>query len=111
MKLTPPKILHLEGPCTVFSAVSASRSEKKHYVFVFQDQRGIVCTCEGFQNGHVCWHVQSVPLCNVQQANAMHALRTDECYFLQGHGGGHSWETPRVSDHPYFRHGPGSGEG
>lgn len=89
---------------TVFSAPSTSRPGVSHFVVVYPDERGITCTCEGWRFNRHCWHMDSVPLCMAEgpllddgvlthQGHTFNLLASKECYYIEGHQGGHSWET------------------
>lgn len=100
---TSPKTLTKVGEnLTVFSAPSTSRPGWYHYVFVYNDERGIQCTCEGWRYNGKCWHLDALPLCMAEQPSKSETLNVSstfnlsaiaECYFVEGHQGGHSWET------------------
>lgn len=58
--------VHLEPlgqPVLVFRVASGSRVGLYHYVMVFEDEHGIICTCEAAQYGKTCKHVAAIPLC------------------------------------------------
>jgi len=104
---TVPKILTKLGEgLTVFTAPSTSRPGTSHFVVVFPDERGITCTCEGWRYNRHCWHTDEVPLCMkpipkdaplpVKKEGKMftfNILDIAECHFVEGHQGGHSWES------------------
>jgi len=102
---TVPKTLTKLGEnLTVFTAPSTSRPGTHHYVFCYGDERGIQCTCEGWKYNSTCWHVDAVPLCmakahprpigvTAKGSLTFNMTAISECYFVEGHQGGHSWET------------------
>lgn len=57
-----PRVLERLGEdIEVFRAPSESSPGTYHYVFRFQDARGVQCTCRGWQTHRYCWHSQNVP--------------------------------------------------
>jgi hypothetical protein len=95
------RLTRLGENLTVFSAPSKSRPNTFHFVIVYPDHRGITCTCEGWRYNRRCWHVEQVPLCMAEQPSKSETLNVSstfnftaiaECYYVEGHQGGHSWE-------------------
>lgn len=88
--------LEYMGPATVFRAPSSSRQGLFHYITVYKDSRGIICSCEGFTFNKKCWHVAAVPLCLEKDPNDFVAGRMvapKQCSYVDQHEGEHSWET------------------
>lgn len=117
----PKRLIRVGDNLTVFQAPSTSRPGTFHFVIVYPDERGIHCTCEGWRFNGRCWHIEAVPLClakpkpwsdpdsdplgdiertkNMVLGKTLNVSKTfnlatiDECYYVEGHQGGHSWET------------------
>ncbi len=49
------------GTPHVYEFSSASRANVSHFVFVYSDQRGVVCSCEGWKTHGHCWHIGAIP--------------------------------------------------
>jgi hypothetical protein len=53
--------LSLDGIDRMYRCPSASRPGLWHFVIVYNDGRGVQCTCEGFMYNGNCWHSKEVP--------------------------------------------------
>jgi hypothetical protein len=88
------------GEGTVFRSPSTTRRGLFHLTFVKANGE-VRCSCDGFCfHGH-CWHIDAIPLCMARSAELTeNSVHRQDCWFVQGHSGQHSWGDGPVFEEP-----------